>query len=287
MKKAMVIGSLGFIGFSLSKRLLEEEFEVIGIDQISEKHDKLKEQKLLEVARNSNFKYINNSIENLELQEVAENNDVLYYCLHDSDINENNVNKKMPKRKEILMNVMDYCNTITCKFVYLSSYESLNQRNEIGQVKMEEENEIEKYSRINPNFSYFILHLPTVYGPWQPDSMTFQQLIMGMDAPSIDPIREDAIFIDDLVGILLDLPIGSDVNKTIKINSSKKNQWQEGINLIKGISNQKHDSSEIEEIKTGAQEIYSRHLQTSLEEGIRQQKEHYKYLQKLKDLGLI
>lgn len=287
MKKALVIGSLGFIGFSLSKRLLEEEFEVIGIDQISEEHDKLKEQKLSEVARNSNFKYINNSIEHLDLQEVAESCDVLYYCLHDTDINKNNVNKKMAKMKEILKNVMDYCNKITCKFVYLSSYESLNQRNEIGQVKMEEENEIENFSKINPNFYYYILHLPTVYGPWQPDSMTFQQLIMGMDSPSIDPIREDAIYIDDLVGILLELPIGSEVNKTIKINSSRKNQWQEGINLIKGISNQKQESNDIEEINTEKQEIYSRHLQTSLEEGIRQQKEHYKYLQKLKGLGLI
>lgn len=287
MKKALVIGSLGFIGFSLSKRLLEEEFEVIGIDQISEEHDKLKEQKLLEIARNSNFKYINNSIQSLKLQEVAENCDVLYYCLHDSNINKNNINEKLEKMKEILKNVLDYCNKITCKFVYLSSYESLNQRNEIGQVKMEEENEIEKYSKTNKNFSFYILHLPTVYGPWQPDSMTFQQLIMGLDSPSIDPIRDDAVFIDDLVEILLELPTGPDVNKTIKINSNQKNQWQEGVNLIKGIPYQKQELNENEEINTEVQEVYNRHLQTSLEEGIRQQKEHYKYLQKLKDLGLI
>ena len=274
----MVIGSLGFIGFSLSKRLLEEGFEVIGIDHISEEHDQLKEQKLMEIARNSNFKYSNNRIENLPLQEVAENCDVVYYCLP---------NKKMAKMKEVLKKVMDYCNEITCKFVYLSSYESLNQRNEIGQMKMKEENEIEKYSKLNYNFSFHILQLPTVYGPWQPNSMTFQQLIMGIDSPSIDPIREDAIFIDDLIEILLELPADSDVNKTIKINSNRKNQWQEGVNLIKGTSNPKQESSEIEVKNTEDQAAYNRHIQTSLEEGIRQQKEHYKYLQKLKEMGLI
>ncbi|MEC1715787.1 NAD-dependent epimerase/dehydratase family protein [Schinkia azotoformans] len=287
MKKAMVIGSLGFIGFSLSKRLLEEEFEVIGIDHFSEKHDQLKEQKLLEIARNSNLIYINNPIENLILKEVAESCDVLYYCLHDSDINKNNINKKMTKMKDILTKVMDYCNEIMCKFVYLSSYESLNQRNPIGQMKMEEEYEIENYSKLNKNFFFHIVQLPTVYGPWQPDSMTFQQLIMGKDSPSIDPIREDAIFVEDLVEILLELPADLDVNKIIKINSNRKNQWQEGVNLIKGTSNPKQESSELEVKNAKDQEVYHRHLQTTLEEGIRRQKEHYKYLQKLKGLGLI
>ncbi len=287
MKKAMVIGSLGFIGFSLSKRLLEEGFEVIGIDHFSEKQDQLKEQKLLEIARNSNLIYINNPIENLTLQEVAENCDILYYCLYDSDINKNNINTKRAKMKEILKKIMDYCNEITCKFVYLSSYESINQRNEIGQMKMEEEYEIEKYSKLNKNFSFHILQLPTVYGPWQPDSMTFQQLIMGKDSPTIDPIREDAIFVEDLVEILLELPTDLDVNKTIKISSNRKNQWQEGVNLIKGILNPKQEPSELEVKNTEDQAFYHRHLQTTLEEGIRQQKEHYKYLQKLKALGLI
>ena len=284
----MVIGSLGFIGFSISKRLLEEGFEVIGVDHFSEKQDQLKEQKLLEIARNSNLIYINNPIENLTLQEVAEHCDILYYCLHDSDINKNNINTKAAHMKEILKKVMDYCNEIACKFVYLSSYESINQRNEIGQMKMQEEYEIEKYSKLNKNFSFHILQLPTVYGPWQPDSMTFQQLIMGKDSPTIDPIREDAIFVDDLVEILLELPTDLDVNKTIKISSNRKNQWQEGVNLIiKGVTIQQEETAELEEMNAEAGEVYHRHIQTSLEEGIRQQKEHYKYLQKLKGLGLI
>lgn len=289
MKKAIVIGSLGFIGFSLCKRLLEAEYEVIGIDHISEDHDKLKEQKLLGISRNSNLKYINNSIENLILKEVAESCNVLYYCLHDTDYKKEHVNEKRLRMKKNLIDVMDYCNEVTCKFVYLSSYESINQRNEIGLMKLSEENEIDQYSKKNKNFSFHILQLPTVYGPWQPDSMTFQQLIMGMDTPSIDPIREDAIFIDDLVEILVELPIDLVANKRIKINSNRKNQWQQGVNLIKGVSNLMQESCEIEDKDriTGDQEVYSRYLHTSIEEGIKQQKEHFNYLQKLKDLGLI
>jgi len=39
MKKMLVTGTAGFIGFHLSKRLLDNEDQVVGIDNLNEYYD--------------------------------------------------------------------------------------------------------------------------------------------------------------------------------------------------------------------------------------------------------
>ena len=39
-KKALVTGSSGFIGFSMSKKLLDEGWEVVGVDNLNSYYDK-------------------------------------------------------------------------------------------------------------------------------------------------------------------------------------------------------------------------------------------------------
>ena len=56
MKKILVTGAAGFIGFHLSKRLAEEGKEVIGIDNLSDYYDvQLKESRLKQLEGNENF----------------------------------------------------------------------------------------------------------------------------------------------------------------------------------------------------------------------------------------
>lgn len=302
MKKAIVIGALGFIGFVLCERLLEEEYEVIGIDHIGGAVEKLQEQKLAKISRNSQFVYINKQVEDIILRDLSEKSDYLYYCLLDDEVNEDNVTVKVTKSKIRLEAVMDYCTQIDCKFVHLSSYEVFqgnpalengrkdqSPRNVIGKVKQEEEKEIYKYSRQNEKFSFFILQLPTVYGPWQPDTMTFQQLIMGVDSPLLDCIQEDAIFIKDLVEILIFIPNSSLENQTILISSYKENQWKEGFNLLNNKTNHYwvEGNTNLEQPNTNGQQLFSRFIQTSITDGIKEQKEHCKYLDRLKYFGFI
>lgn len=297
MNKAIVIGALGFIGFGLCERLLEEEYEVIGIDYIDGRNEKIKEQKLAEVARNSDFHFVNKQIENVLIEDVCEKCNIIYYCLHDNEVSEEKLDEIIVKNKKILNKIMNYCRQTTCKFVYLSSYEvycendlsridytKKNPRNLIGKMKIEDEHEIEEYSLANQPFAYYIVQLPTVYGPWQPDSMTFQQLIIGEVSPSIDSIREDVIFIKDLVESLLDIPQTIKENKTLIIGSNKRNQWEQGFNLLKNSLNK--EIQPVDE-RINDPHIYDRFFKTSIQEGIREQQEHYKYLQKLKMQGLI
>ena len=58
MKKVIITGSAGFIGFHAALRFLKEGFEVYGIDNLNHYYDpKLKEDrnKILEKDKNFNF----------------------------------------------------------------------------------------------------------------------------------------------------------------------------------------------------------------------------------------
>ena len=73
--KILVTGSSGFIGFSLSKSLLDQGHEVIGIDNHNNYYDqKLKKARLLVLSQSKRFKEYDFSIENkISLEEVFSN----------------------------------------------------------------------------------------------------------------------------------------------------------------------------------------------------------------------
>ena len=59
MKRILVTGAAGFIGFHISQRLLAEGNEVVGIDNLSPYYDvRLKEDRLRQLAPNGNFRFI-------------------------------------------------------------------------------------------------------------------------------------------------------------------------------------------------------------------------------------
>ena len=64
MPTALITGSAGFIGFHLSQRLLNDGFDVVGVDSLSDYYDvSLKERRLSMLAENNRFKAINQEIQ--------------------------------------------------------------------------------------------------------------------------------------------------------------------------------------------------------------------------------
>jgi len=67
MKKVLVTGTAGFIGANLSKRLLDDGYEVIGIDNLNDYYDvKIKEQRLDELRQYNMFKFYKIDLFNME-----------------------------------------------------------------------------------------------------------------------------------------------------------------------------------------------------------------------------
>ncbi|WP_079477796.1 nucleotide sugar dehydrogenase [Halobacillus salinus] len=77
-KDILVTGCAGFIGFHLSKRLLEEGFRVIGIDSMNEYYDvRLKEDRLSMIEAYDKFTFYNVHLEKAEqVKQVFESHDI-------------------------------------------------------------------------------------------------------------------------------------------------------------------------------------------------------------------
>ena len=70
MKKALVTGAAGFIGFHLCKRLLNENFHVIGVDNLNSYYSRvLKNKRNIELKKHKNFKFYKLDLKNKNIIE--------------------------------------------------------------------------------------------------------------------------------------------------------------------------------------------------------------------------
>ena len=76
MEKILVTGEAGFIGFHLTKRLLDLNYEVMAIDNLNDYYDvKLKEERLRILEKNSSFSFRKIDISNKgELENIFKEN---------------------------------------------------------------------------------------------------------------------------------------------------------------------------------------------------------------------
>ncbi len=76
MKKILVTGAAGFIGWKTSEKLLEKGFEVVGVDNMNDYYDvRLKEWRLNQLLPHKNFKFYKIDIEDRDaLKELFESN---------------------------------------------------------------------------------------------------------------------------------------------------------------------------------------------------------------------
>lgn len=77
--KALVTGAAGFIGSSIVKRLLEEDFDVVGIDSITDYYDR--DLKVANIKRNVNsgFEFLERDLNDVDLPGVLEG---VHYVFH-------------------------------------------------------------------------------------------------------------------------------------------------------------------------------------------------------------
>ncbi|MBD8067548.1 NAD(P)-dependent oxidoreductase [Bacillus sp. PS06] len=263
MKKAVVIGALGFVGYGLCCRLLDEGVFVYAVD-LYPKENSQKEEKMLRIGRNSNFQFIDIQEED-RYNHISTETDVSFISLLE-------MNDTAKEGQEELGNVIQFCERSGSKLVILTSHQIKN-------------NKLIDY--INDcSFHSYLINLPMIYGPWQPNEACFQRAIMAeMNNKEFTICAKDfarnLLYIDDAVEGIIQLTKESEPPVMANLTNSEEGHWTKGLKLIlqdkfeRLEMNQEDEHFEQENTLFTEVKIKGK---ISLEEGIKKQYEHAKWL---------
>ncbi|SEN14820.1 hypothetical protein SAMN05192533_109170 [Mesobacillus persicus] len=289
MDKAVVLGAFGFLGYSLSKALLDEGVEVTAqwLDV-----DPFIEEKRLEIGRNANF---------IETEDES--------WVHEKRNNQKKIPVIIPvydlyiqKAERVLFEELDLFNMLSSLSPENFTVALLLPEQFIYEEDASSGLVVELKQLLNENgFSYQEIFLPTLFGPWQPAEYFFQQLMSlgkGEGSTLMLNSREslsDAIFIDDATLVISEL-ISQRPGKYV-VRSSKVNNWANCLERLcnhsaildicdsddhwkKQIDKRKRVETYIEKLVNEETEYKLVFITKPLEndKGIKKQRDHYDFL---------
>jgi UDP-glucuronate 4-epimerase len=226
MKKVLVTGAAGFIGFHLSRRLLNSGLEVAGLDNLNDYYDvQLKKDRLEHLQAEPAFSFHRISLEDTEAMMslfAAQEFDVVVNLAAQAGVRYSLQNPRVFINSNIVgfINILEGCRHHGVgHLVYASSSSvygantkipfSVNQRVDhplslYGATKKSNELMAHTYSSLF-NLPTTGLRFFTVYGPWgRPDMALFlftRAIIEGspIDVFNFGKMQRDFTYIDDIV----------------------------------------------------------------------------------------
>ena len=196
-KKIIVTGSSGFIGFHVSKLLLENKFAIMGIDNHNDYYDpKLKIKRYKILKKYKNFKFIKLDIkEKNKVEKVFKlfNPNIIIHLAAQAGVRHSftNPNKYIDSNITGFTNILEIMKKMSLKKIIYASSSSvygdckkfpfhenleLNPLNFYGQTKLINEN-ISKIYEKNFNIKAIGLRFFTVYGPYGRPDMFIPKII--------------------------------------------------------------------------------------------------------------
>ena len=226
MKKILVTGAAGFIGFNLCKRLLENGAEVVGIDNLNDYYDvNLKLSRLKQIEGVSNFKIIRMELADKEAMSKLfseEKFDVAVNLAAQAGVRYSLINPYSYIDSNIMgfMNILEGCRQNQVKHLVFASSSSVYGANTkmpfsvhhnvdhpvslYAATKKANELMAHTYSSLY-NIPCTGLRFFTVYGPWgRPDMALFLFTKAILENKPIDvfnygKMQRDFTYIDDIV----------------------------------------------------------------------------------------
>jgi len=279
--RLLITGVSGFIGSSIAKKLIQEGYEIIGIDSFLDNYPKkIKENNIRELLKNKRFNFIEGNILSLNIGKIFDQVDGVFHQsaipgvraswgINFNQYTEHNVNGtqvllEASKNKEIK------------KFVNASSSSVYGDVNELpisettptlpispyGVTKLAGENLANLYfkSYCIPTIS---LRYFTVYGPRQRPDMAFHKIITAIILGREIEIygngeqTRDFTFIDDAVEANLKAFLNGRDGEVYNVGGGSRVKLNQAIRIIEEISGKKAKLKYVDSHKGDAKHTYA------------------------------
>jgi hypothetical protein len=238
MDKVVMVGVFDFVNFYVCKALLDKGIEVTGVQIETEDDSDILVEKRLEIGRNANFTEV--SLGNISND--SNENETIVLSIYDF---------YMRYKEEYLLNEDKLFNLLTKnqweQIVILVPSQLLNEV-----IDSKAEVIIEDFINRTKvqNEKIHLLYLPTIYGPWQPDTFMFQSSILtemnrGKPFRGLREETGDALFVQDTAQLIIDIIENQEPGRYL-LQSGKSNQW---ANCAAFLRINEHGSNRIIEIK--------------------------------------
>ena len=262
-KNILVTGCAGFIGFNLAKTLINQNFNVIGIDSLNNAYDtKFKELRLNNLNSDSNFKFFNKDLSIVDSLNQIEDIDIVYHMgaragvrasfedpisyIKDNTIATTNVAnfcKNNDVSKMILASTSSIYGNSGDKEMVEDVDEKINPPSIYASTKLSGET-LAKTILSEHDTNLIITRFFTVYGPYgRPDMsilrfihwiMENQNLIIFGDGEQ----KRSFTFIGDVVEFLIKAQ-NCNGSETFNIGNNKTSSLNEVVGIIEKVSGKK------------------------------------------------
>lgn len=321
-KNVLVTGCAGFIGFNLSKTLIEENNNVYGIDSLNNAYDKkFKDLRLQNLESENNFQFISNDLSDEDSLNDLADIDIVYHMGARAGVRQS-FNDPLSYIKDNTIattNVANFCKNNDISKMILASTSSIYGNS--GEKEMVEDID----EKINPpsiyastklsgetlartilssqNTNLIITRFFTVYGPYgRPDMSILRFIHWIMENKEVKIFgdgeqRRSFTYIDDVVDLLLKVQ-DCDSNETFNVGNNKTSSLNEVVKIIEHFSNKKaqvvneprafRDPDVVLPSLSKSKNILKWEPKTNIEDGIKATIEWYSSFQdKIKDFTYI
>ena len=226
MKRILVTGAAGFIGFHLSKRLCAEGFDVLGFDCVNDYYDpNLKESRLSILGKNANFRFVKAFLEDQQAVDAAVQDfkpDVVVNLAAQAGVRYSIDNPRAYTSSNLdgFINILEACRHNDVKHLVFASSSSVYGANTKLPFSIHDnvDHPVSLYAatkKANELMAHTYAHLYglpvtglrffTVYGPWgRPDMALFKFTKAILAGEAIDVfnngnMRRDFTYVDDFI----------------------------------------------------------------------------------------
>lgn len=240
LNRVLVTGAAGFIGFHLAKRLLQEGWQVIGLDNINDYYDvNLKHARLDILKKSNNFRFYKASLEDTEAVNQVFKDEAPEYVVNlaaQAGVRYSIENPHIYVKSNIdgFLNILEGCRHHGVKHLVYASSSSVYGANKsmpfsVGNTVDHPVSLYAATKKANELMAHTYSHLYklpttglrffTVYGPWgRPDMALFlftKAIIEGkpIDVYNHGKMKRDFTYVDDIIEgvyrVLTHIPSGN------------------------------------------------------------------------------